>query len=98
MLGSAARRWQAGRRRPKLLTGALIAALCAPVLDPQVQLFWRDTRRFFHPFKLAMAERLRAGELPPWEGWTESGVSVLSAFAATLALLSVRRYRSAAAR
>jgi len=63
--------------RPKLLAGAVVAALCAPVLDPQVQLFWRDTQRFFYPFKLAMAERLRRGELPLWDRWTESGVSVL---------------------
>ena len=63
--------------RPKLLAGAVVAALCAPVLDPQVSLFWRDTQRFFYPFKLAMAERLRAGELPLWDRWTESGVSVL---------------------
>ena len=63
--------------RPKLLAGAVVAALCAPVLDPQAQLFWRDTQRFFYPFKLAMAERLLAGELPLWDRWTESGVSVL---------------------
>jgi hypothetical protein len=63
--------------RPKLLAGAVVAALCAPVLDPQVQLFWRDTQRFFYPFKLAMAERLRHGELPLWDRWTEAGVSVL---------------------
>lgn len=55
----------------------MVAALCAPVLDPQQQLFWRDTQRFFHPFKLAMAERLRRGELPLWDQWTEAGVSVL---------------------
>jgi hypothetical protein len=63
--------------RPKLLASAVVAALCAPVLGPQVQLFWRDTQRFFYPFKLAMAERLRSGELPLWDRWTESGVSVL---------------------
>src|SRR3954467_7929363 len=62
---------------PKLLPTGLAVALSAPVLDPQVQLFWRDTQRFFYPFKLAMAERLRAGELPLWDRWTESGVSVL---------------------
>jgi len=55
----------------------VVAALCAPVLDPRQQLFWRDTQRFFHPFKLAIAERLRRGELPLWDPWTESGVSVL---------------------
>ena len=66
-----------GPTRPGLLAGALVAALCAPALDPQVQLFWRDTQRFFYPFKLAMAERLRRGELPLWDPWTESGVSVL---------------------
>ena len=54
-----------------------MAVLGAPVLDPQVQLFWRDTQRFFHPFKLVLAERLRRGELPLWDPWTEGGVSVL---------------------
>jgi len=63
--------------RPRLLAGAVVAALWAPVLDPRQQLFWRDTQRFFHPFKLAMADRLRRGELPLWDPWTESGVSVL---------------------
>jgi len=63
--------------RPRLLAGAVVAALCAPVLDPDVQLFWRDTQRFFYPFKLAIAERLRRGELPLWDPWTESGASVL---------------------
>jgi hypothetical protein len=79
MLGSRARPWQARRvgRGARLLVGALVLALCAPVLDPQVQLYWRDTQRFFHPFKLAMAERLRRGELPLWDRWTEAGVSVL---------------------
>jgi hypothetical protein len=55
----------------------VLAALCVPVLDPEQQLFWRDTQRFFYPFKLAIAERLRRGELPLWDRWTESGVSVL---------------------
>src|SRR5207237_633644 len=55
----------------------MVAALGAPVLDPDVQLFWRDTQRFFYPFKLAIAERLRRGELPLWDPWTESGASVL---------------------
>lgn len=79
MLGSRGSPWQARRvgRGPRLLVGALVLALCAPVLDPQVQLYWRDTQRFFHPFKLAMAERLRRGELPLWDRWTEAGVSVL---------------------
>ncbi len=77
MLGSERRPWQAWTVRPRLLAGAVVAALWAPVLDPRQQLFWRDTQRFFHPFKLAMAERLRRGELPLWDPWTESGVSVL---------------------
>ena len=77
MLGSERPPWQALPVRPRLLVGAVVAALCAPVLDPQQQLFWRDTQRFFHPFKLAIAERLRRGELPLWDRWTESGVSVL---------------------
>jgi hypothetical protein len=63
--------------RPRLLVGAVLAALCVPVLDPEQQLFWRDTQRFFYPFKLALAERLGRGELPLWDRWTESGVSVL---------------------
>ena len=63
--------------RPRLLAGAVVAALWAPVLDPRQQLFWRDTQRFFYPFKLAIAERLRRGELPLWDPWTESGASVL---------------------
>jgi len=63
--------------RPRLLVGAVLAALWVPVLDPEQQLFWRDTQRFFYPFKLAIAERLRRGELPLWDRWTESGVSVL---------------------
>src|SRR3954468_16661198 len=62
---------------PKLLPTGLVVALSAPVLDPGVQLFWRDTQRFFYPFKLAIADRLRRGELPLWDPWTESGVSVL---------------------
>src|SRR5215813_1283263 len=77
MLGSERRPWQAWPVRPRLLVGAVVAALCAPVLDPRQQLFWRDTQRFFYPFKLAIAERLRRGELPLWDPWTESGVSVL---------------------
>jgi hypothetical protein len=63
--------------RAKLLPVALVIALCVPVLDPDVQIFWRDTQRFFFPFKLLIAERLRRGELPLWDPWTESGVSVL---------------------
>src|SRR5882672_7699741 len=77
MLGSERRPWQACPVRPRLLVGAVLAALCVPVLDPEQQLFWRDTQRFFYPFKLAIAERLRRGELPLWDRWTESGVSVL---------------------
>jgi len=48
--------------RPRLLVGAVLAALCVPVLDPEQQLFWRDTQRFFYPFKLVIAERLRRGD------------------------------------
>src|SRR6185436_1131815 len=77
MLGSPPPPWQARKVRPRLLASAVIAALCLPVLDPGVQLFWRDTQRFFYPFKLILAQRLRQGELPLWDPWTEAGVSVL---------------------
>jgi len=77
MLGSPPPPWQARKVRPRLLASAVIAALCLPVLDPGVQLFWRDTQRFFYPFKLLLAQRLRNGELPLWDPWTEAGVSVL---------------------
>src|SRR5207249_2631465 len=52
-------------------------ALAAPVLDPGLQLFYRDTGRLYYPVKKYIADRLARGQLPLWDPWTESGTSLL---------------------
>src|SRR4051812_13295000 len=72
-----------GQRRwlPWALGAALCLALIAPVLDPDQQLFFRDTLRFIYPAKQFIAAQLRAGRSPFWEPWTESGSSMLAQIA-----------------
>jgi hypothetical protein len=62
---------------PALLLLALTVLLTAQVFDPSLQLFDRDTGRFFYPFKQFIAARLRAGQLPLWFPWSSSGMSLL---------------------
>ncbi|HEX4386940.1 MAG TPA: YfhO family protein [Myxococcales bacterium] len=71
-------KWATSRRfLPALIALGAFLLLAWPVLDPDVQLFYRDTGRLYYPVKKYMAERLRQGQLPFWDPWTESGVSVL---------------------
>ena len=46
-------------------------------MDPDVQLFYRDTGRLYYPVKKYIAERLLQGQLPLWDPWTECGTSLL---------------------
>jgi hypothetical protein len=62
---------------PWTLGGLLILAATAPALNPDEQLFYRDTLRCAYHFKQFIAEQLRAGSSPFWDPWTESGTSVL---------------------
>jgi hypothetical protein len=69
------------RASAKLLLARLWGVLYAPVLDADVQLFWRDTQRSFYPCKLAIAERLKRGELPPSTqntraSWSSPSISI----------------------
>jgi len=48
------------RAAPALLGFALLALFFAPVLDPAVQLYYRDTGRLYYPVKLFIAQQLRA--------------------------------------
>lgn len=66
---------------PCLLLLALTALLTWQVFDPQVQLFDRDTGRFSYPLKQYMAGALRAGRLPLWFPWTQSGMSLMGEMA-----------------
>ena len=66
------------RALPVLLLVAVFLLLIAPVLDPGVQLFYRDTGRLQYPVKKFIAETLRSGHLPLWDPWTESGTSILA--------------------
>ena len=61
---------------PWLLGVLLVLGLSAPVLDPGVQLYFRDTGRIFYPFKQFIAAELRAGRWPVWDPWTEAGTSI----------------------
>jgi len=71
----------ASSRRQHFVLAVLAAAatllFCLPVLDPDVQLFYRDTGRLYYPLRWAIAQRLRALELPLLDPWTESGVSLM---------------------
>lgn len=73
------KRWSATSQRllPWVAALAALAVLAWPVLDPDVQLFYRDTGRFHYPLKKYMTDRLLSGHLPLWDPWTEAGVSVL---------------------
>jgi hypothetical protein len=62
---------------PALLGAAAFLALVSPVLDPDVQLFFRDTGRLYLPVKKYIAGRLQRGELALWDPWVESGISLL---------------------
>lgn len=62
---------------PVLFGVVALLIFVAPVLDPGVQLFYRDTGRLYYEVKLAIAERLAHGQLALWDPWTESGVSLL---------------------
>src|SRR5438105_12169600 len=65
-------------RRAPLLVGLLAFLLFfAPMLDPAVQLYYRDTGRLYYPVKLYIAQHLRGGHLPLWDTMVESGASIL---------------------
>jgi hypothetical protein len=71
-------KWATSRRfLPAFAALGSFLLLAWPVLDPGVQLFYRDTGRLYYPVKKYIAERLRQGQLPFWDPWTESGVSIL---------------------
>jgi Bacterial membrane protein YfhO len=71
----------AGILGPCLLLLALTALLTWQVFDPQVQLFDRDTGRFTYPLKQYISASLRAGRLPLWFPWTQSGMSLMGEMA-----------------
>jgi Bacterial membrane protein YfhO len=62
---------------PALAGAAAFLILVWPVLDPDVQLFYRDTGRLYYPVKKYIAERLLHFDLALWDPWNESGVSLL---------------------
>jgi hypothetical protein len=71
-------RWATSRRLLPIAAGlAAFLVLSWQVLDPDAQLFYRDTGRLYYPLKRYIADRLRAGHLPLWDPWTEAGVSLL---------------------
>jgi Bacterial membrane protein YfhO len=55
----------------------LLGIFVAPVLDPGVQLYYRDTGRLYYPVKLFIARALWQGRVPLWDTMTEGGVSLL---------------------
>jgi len=65
------------RLLPVLAGLSAFLVLAWPVLDPDAQLFYRDTGRLYYPLKKYIADRLTHGQLPFWDPWTESGVSLL---------------------
>ena len=65
------------RRGPLLLCLAATLPLLLPVLNPAVQLYFRDTLRLYYPVKKFIADQLALGHLPFWDPWTESGTSLL---------------------
>lgn len=67
------------RRRlvPPLVGVLLLLLFFASLLDPSVQLYYRDTGRLYYPVKLYIAQQLRAGHLPLWDTMTEAGASLL---------------------
>ncbi len=54
-----------------------LVVLALPALDPEAQLYFRDTGRLYAPVKMHIAARLLKGELPLWYPWSEAGVSLL---------------------
>jgi hypothetical protein len=54
----------------------LIAFLSTPVLDPAVQLHYRDTGRFEYPVKQLLSAGLHRGQLPFWNPYAEAGESL----------------------
>jgi hypothetical protein len=71
------RRSDLRRLWPALAGLGAFLVIAVPVLNPEVQLFYRDTGRLYYPVKKYIADRLLAGELPLWDPWTESGTSLL---------------------
>jgi hypothetical protein len=65
------------RLLPALAGLGAFLSLVGPVLDPGVQLFYRDTGRLYYPIKKYIAERMLQGQLPLWDPWTECGTSLL---------------------
>jgi hypothetical protein len=65
------------RRGPLLLCLMASLPLLVPVLNPAVQLYYRDTLRLYYPVKKFIADQLALGRLPFWDPWTESGTSLL---------------------
>src|SRR5205085_10147107 len=70
--GSPRARWL-----PPVAGLAFFAVFVAPVLQPGVQLFYRDTGRLYYPVKLYIAQTLKQGRLPLWDTMPDAGVSLL---------------------
>jgi hypothetical protein len=62
----------------------LVAVLSAPVLDPAVQLHYRDTGRFEYPIKQLLSEGFHRFEFPFWNPWVEAGESLTGQLAFSL--------------
>jgi hypothetical protein len=66
-----------GRAPAGLLAAAMVLLLAAPALDPDVQLFYRDTGQLWYHYKQFIAAQLLQARSPFWDPWTEAGTSVL---------------------
>lgn len=66
------------RAAPWLFCVTLFLLLTGPVLlNPRLQLYYRDTGRLYYPVRRYIADRLARGELPLWYPWSEAGLSLL---------------------
>ena len=64
------------RAAPALVAAAGLLLFVLPALDPEVQLFYRDTGRLYYPLRWTIAQRLASFQLPLWDPWTDAGISL----------------------